>query len=49
MKKETNGGKADATCRINGQSRSEPESVWPQEGQKMIPFFYQHLERRLRV
>ena len=28
------------TCRINGQSRSEPESVWPQGEQKVIPFFY---------
>ena len=38
------------TCRTNGQSRSEPESVWPQGGQKVISFFFLlNLEKRLRV
>ena len=37
------------TCRTNGQSRSEPESVWPQGEQKVIPFFLLHREKRLRV
>ena len=50
MKKETNGGKRDKikiqiTCRTNGQSRSEPESVWPQGEQKVIPFFYYILKK----
>ena len=54
MKKETNGGKGDKIiiqirCRTNGQTRSEPESVWPQGGKKVIPFFLLHIEKRLRV